>query len=82
VFRGFRFQVVLPVAIVALALVSLGALGFSVWTTHHEEALVRQQVADNVTAIQGVFVTTEALMEDRTRSGMALIKDQIIARGG
>ncbi len=81
-FSGFRFQVVLPVATVALLLVSLGAIGFSFWTTHHEEALVRQQVADNVTAIQGVFVTTAALMEDRTRSGMALLEDQISARGG
>jgi len=82
VFRGFRFQVVLPVATVALLLVSLGAIGFSFWTTHHEEMLVRQQVADNVTAIQGVFVTTAALMEDRTRSGMALLKDQVSVRGG
>jgi methyl-accepting chemotaxis protein len=82
VLRGFRFQVVLPVAVVALLLVSLGAIGFSLWTMHHEEALVRQQVADNVTAIQGVFVTTASLMEDRTRSGMALLKDQISARGG
>jgi methyl-accepting chemotaxis protein len=82
VFSGFRFQVVLPVATVALLLVSLGAIGFSVWTMHHEEALVRQQVADNVTAIQGVFVTTAALMEDRTRSGMALLEDQISVRGG
>ena len=36
-FRGFRFQVVLPVATVALLLVSLGAIGFSLWTTQHEE---------------------------------------------
>ncbi|MDB6104487.1 MAG: hypothetical protein JWO52_4486, partial [Gammaproteobacteria bacterium] len=33
---GFRFQVVLPVAIVALVLVSLGAVGLSFWTTQHE----------------------------------------------
>ena len=79
---GFRFQVVLPVAIVALVLVSLGAVGFSFWATRHEESLVRQQVADNVTAIQEVFVTTATLMEDRTRSGMALLQDQINARGG
>ena len=63
---GFRSQVVLPVAIVALLLVSLGAIGFSLWAINHEEALVRQQVADNVTAIQEVFSTTAALMEDRT----------------
>ena len=79
---GFRFQVVLPVAMVALVLVSLGAVGFSFWTTRHEESRVRQQVADNVTAIQEVFVTTATLMEDRTRSGMALLQDQIKVRGG
>lgn len=79
---GFRFQVVLPVAIVALVLVSLGAVGLSFWTTQHEESRVRQQVADNVTAIQEVFVTTASLMEDRTRSGMALLQDQISVRGG
>jgi methyl-accepting chemotaxis protein len=82
VFRGFRFQVVLPVAIVALLLVSAGAVGFSVWATQHEELVVRQQVADNVTAIQSAFVTTEALMEERTHGGMNLLKDQIAARGG
>ena len=79
---GFRFQVVLPVAVVALVLVSLGAVGLSLWTTRHEESLVRQKVADDVTAIQEVFVTTASLMEDRTRSGMALLQDQINARGG
>lgn len=63
---GLRSQVVLPVAIVALLLVSLGAIGFSLWAINHEEALMRQQVADNVTAIQEVFSTTAALMEDRT----------------
>jgi methyl-accepting chemotaxis protein len=82
VFRGFRFQVVLPVAIVALLLVSLGAMGFSFWITHHEEALVRQQVVDDVTTIQGVFVTTETLMEERTHAGMNLLKDQLSSRGG
>lgn len=81
-FRGFRFQVVLPVATVALLLVSLGAIGFSLWTTQHEERLVRQQVADNVTAIQSTFVTTETLMEERTHASMNLIQDQITARGG
>jgi methyl-accepting chemotaxis protein len=79
---GFRFQVVLPVAIVALVLVSLGAVGLSLWITQHEESLVRQQVADNVTAIQEVFVTTAALMDDRTHAGMALLQDQISVRGG
>ena len=66
----------------ALVLVSLGAVGFSFWTTQREESRVRQQVADNVTAIHEVFVTTASLMEDRTRSGMALLQDQINARGG
>ena len=81
-FRGFRFQVVLPVATVALLLVSLGAVGFSLWATQHEERLVRQQVADNVTAIQAAFVTTETLMEERSHASMNLIKDVISARGG
>jgi hypothetical protein len=81
-FRGFRFQVVLPVATVALLLVSLGAVAFSLWATHREELAVRQQVADNVTAIQAAFVTTETLMEERTHGGMNLLKDQINARGG
>jgi hypothetical protein len=35
---------------------------------------VRQQIADNVTSIQGVFVTTAALMQDRTRASMALLQ--------
>ena len=81
-FRGFRFQVVLPVATVALLLVSVAAIGFSLWAAQHEESLVRQQVADNETAIQGAFVTTETLMEERTHASMNLIKDQINARGG
>ena len=81
-FRGFKLQVVLPVASIALALVSLGAIGFAIWATQHEEALVRRQVAENVDSIQGVFVTTAALMEDRVRASMALLKDQIAVRGG
>jgi methyl-accepting chemotaxis protein len=82
VFRGFKFQVVLPVAALALLFVSLGAVGFSLWAMHHEEALVQREVADSVAAIRGVFVTTASLMEDRTRSSMALLKDQINVRGG
>jgi hypothetical protein len=82
VFRGFKFQVVLPVAVITLLLISLSAIGFSVWAMQHEQELVRQQVADKVSSIQGVFVTTASLMEDRTRSGMALLKDQISVRGG
>jgi len=82
VFRGFRFQVVLPVATVALLLVSVAAIGFSLWATQHEELLVRQQVADNETAIQAAFVTTETLMEERTHASMNLIQDQVSARGG
>jgi methyl-accepting chemotaxis protein len=80
-FSGLRSQVVLPVAIIAMLLVSLSAIGFSFWATSHEEGLVKQQVADHVTAVQEVFLTTAALMEDRTRSGMALLQDQISSRG-
>jgi methyl-accepting chemotaxis protein len=47
-----------------------------------EQSVVRQQVADNVTSIQGVFVTTAALMQDRTRASMALLEEQIRVRGG
>jgi methyl-accepting chemotaxis protein len=82
VFRGFKFQVVLPVAGITLLLISLSAIGFSVWAMQQEQSLVRQQVADNVTAVQGVFVTTAALMQDRTRASMALLEDQIKVRGG
>lgn len=80
-FSGLRSQVVLPVAIMAMLLVSLSAIGFSLWATTHEEGLVKQQVADHVTAVEEVFLTTAALMEDRTRSGMALLQDQISTRG-
>src|SRR6204780_2441149 len=82
VFRGFKFQVVLPVAAITLVLISLSAIGFSVWAMQHEQTLVRQQVADKQNSIQGVFVTTATLMQDRTRASMALIKEQISARGG
>jgi methyl-accepting chemotaxis protein len=74
--------VVLPVAAIALLLVSLGAIGFSVWAMRHEEALVRQDVAHSLASIEGVFVTTAALMDDRARSSMALLKEQINLRGG
>ncbi len=81
-FRGFKFQVVLPVAAITLLLITLSAIGFSFWAMQHEEALVRQQVADKLNAIQGVFVTTASLMQDRTRASMALLKEQISVRGG
>ena len=54
-FRGFKFQVVLPVAAIALLLISLVAIGFSVWTMQHEETLVQQRVADNVSSIKRVL---------------------------
>jgi methyl-accepting chemotaxis protein len=82
VFRGFRFQVVLPVASITLLLIVLGAIGFSVWAMQQEQSVLRQQVADNVTSIQGVFVTTAALMQDRTHASMALLEEQIKVRGG
>jgi methyl-accepting chemotaxis protein len=82
VFRGFKSQVVLPIAGITLLLISLSAVGFSFWAMQQEQSRVRQQVADNVTSIQGVFVTTAALMEDRTRASMALLKEQIKVRGG
>jgi methyl-accepting chemotaxis protein len=81
-FRGFKFQVVLPVAAIALLLISIGAIGFSFWAMQHEETQVKQQVADNVTSVRGVFVTTATLMDERVRMSMALLKEQIGARGG
>jgi methyl-accepting chemotaxis protein len=73
---------VLPVAAIALLLISIGAIGFSLWAMQHEEAQIKQQVADNVTSVRGVFVTTAALMDERVRMSMALLKEQINARGG
>jgi methyl-accepting chemotaxis protein len=81
-FRGFKFQVVLPVAAIALLLISIGAIGFSFWAMQHEEGQIKQQVADNVTSVRGVFVTTAALMDERVRMSMALLKEQMNARGG
>lgn len=80
--RGFKFQVVLPVAAVALVMVSFAAIGFSFWAMQHEEGLVRRQVADNVTSVRGVFVSTYTLMDERVHLGMALLKEQILVRGG
>jgi methyl-accepting chemotaxis protein len=82
VFRGFKFQVVLPVAGITLLLITLSAIGFSIWAMQQEQSVVRQQVADNVTSIQGVFVTTATLMQDRTHASMALLEEQIRVRGG
>lgn len=79
-FSGFKFQVVFPIAAVALLFISIGAIGFSVWATQHEETQVRQQVADNVASVRGVFVTTAALMDERVRMSMALLKEQVSAR--
>jgi methyl-accepting chemotaxis protein len=81
-FRGFKFQVVLPVAAVALLFISIGAIGFSVWAMQHEETQVQRQVADYVTSVRGVFVTTATLMDERVHMGMALLKDQFNVRGG
>jgi methyl-accepting chemotaxis protein len=82
VFRGFKSQVVMPVAAITLLLISLSAVGFSIWAMQHEQTLVQQQVADKLNSIQGVFVTTATLMQDRTRASMALLKEQISVRGG
>src|ERR1700722_1182510 len=82
VFRGFKYQVLLPVAGITLLLIGLSAIGFSIWAMQQEQSVVRQQVADNVTSIQGVFVTTAALMQDRTHASMALLQEQIRVRGG
>ena len=81
-FRGFKFEVVLPIAAIALLLISIGAIGFSFWAMQHEEAQIQQEVADNVTSVRGVFETTATLMDERVRMSMALLKEQINTRGG
>lgn len=81
-FRGFKYQVVLPVAAITLLLISLSAVGFSVWAMQQVQTRVRQRIADNVTSIQGVFGTTAVLMQDRVRDSMTLLQDQIKLRGG
>lgn len=80
-FRGFRFQVALPVAGLALLLAVVGAVGFAAWAVKHEESSVNQQVGERVAAIRGVFVTTAALMQDRAHASMSLLKNQISIRG-
>jgi methyl-accepting chemotaxis protein len=82
VFRGFKSQLVLPVAAVTLVSIILSAIGFSIWAMQHEQALVQQDVADKLNTIRGVFVTTATLMQDRTRASMALFKDQVSVHGG
>lgn len=81
-FRGFKSQLVLPVAAVTLVSIILSAIGFSIWAMQHEQALVQQDVADKLNSIRGVFVTTATLMQDRSRASMALFKDQVSTRGG
>jgi methyl-accepting chemotaxis protein len=81
-FKSFKMQVVLPVAVIALILIIGGAIGFSVWATKHEEALVQDQVKDKVTSVQSIFVTTSQLMGDRTQASMSLLDEQINSRGG
>lgn len=81
-FKSFKMQVVFPVAALALALISAGAVGFSYWATKHEEALAQQQVTDKVSSVQAIFVTTAQLMADRTQASMSLLQEQINSRGG
>jgi methyl-accepting chemotaxis protein len=82
VFKGFKSQVVLPVAAIAMLLVTAGAVGFSYWATKHEETVVQQQVKDKLASLQAIFVTTAQIMDDRTHASMALLEEQINSRGG
>ncbi len=81
-FKGFKAQVVLPVALIAMLLITGGAVGFSYWATKHEEGLVEQQIGDKVDSLKSIFVTAEQLMDDRTRASMSLLDEQINSRGG
>jgi methyl-accepting chemotaxis protein len=81
-FKGFKFQVVLPVVAIAMLLISAGAVGFSYWAIRHEEGIVHQQLEDKGAALRAVCLTTTQLMVDRARASMSLLVDQINARGG
>jgi methyl-accepting chemotaxis protein len=81
-FKGFKFQVVLPVVAIVMLLISAVALGFSYWAIGHEEGIVQQQLDDKVASLQSICLTTTQLMEDRTRASMSLLVDQINSRGG
>jgi len=80
-FKGLRFQVVLPVTAIAVALIVAGAVGFSMLAKAHEEESIRRQIAEKVAAIQDVFVTAAAVMGDRSRAAMAVLNEQIQRRG-
>jgi methyl-accepting chemotaxis protein len=81
-FKGFKFQVVLPVVAIALLLISAGAVGFSYWAIRHEEGIVNQQLEDKGAALRAICLTTTQLMVDRARASMSLLVDQINFRGG
>jgi methyl-accepting chemotaxis protein len=81
-FKSFKLQVVLPVVTIALVLILGGAIGFSLWATKHEEALVQQEVNDKVSSVQSIFVTTSKLMDDRVHASMSLFEEQVNSRGG
>jgi methyl-accepting chemotaxis protein len=81
-FKGFKFQVVLPVVAIAMLLISVGAVGFSYWAIRHEEGIVHQQLEDKGAALRAICLTTTQLMVDRAHSSMALLNDQISVRGG
>jgi methyl-accepting chemotaxis protein len=81
-FKGFKFQVVLPVVAIAMLLISVGAVGFSYWAIQHEEGLVNQQLEDKVSSLRAICLTTTQLMEDRAHASMSLLIEQINSRGG
>ena len=81
-FKGFKFQVVLPVVAIAMLLISVGAVGLSYWAIRHEEGIVQQQIDDKVASVQAICMTTTKLMEDRSRASMSLLVDMINERGG
>jgi methyl-accepting chemotaxis protein len=80
--KGFKFQVVLPVAAIAMLMISAGAVGFSYWAIRHEEGVVNQQLEDKVNSLRAICLTTTQLMVDRAHASMLLLIDQINSRGG
>lgn len=81
-FRSFRSQIIGPVAAITLILVAIASVGFTIWATSHERTILQHQIDDRVAAIQSLFETTELLMEDRVKSGVDLLSDEIASRGG
>jgi methyl-accepting chemotaxis protein len=79
---GFKTRVVLPACLVALLLVGACAIGFAAWVGQREMQFAEQQVAGRIASLQAEFVAAARMMDERSRTGLALLLDQVAARGG